>query len=200
MLQSERYHADAPSLQFPTRRRCPCAIYGGVTDFLDKNRGFLIGVFTILAIAGMVWLDARPRGGLSSGADAPTFELSVLDSDEVISLAALQGEPVVLDFFATWCGPCKKSMPALDALATEYEGRAHFFAVNAENEAVGKQRAFRDQLQLTMPMLPEGARASAAYKVQGLPTTVVLARDGTVAKTWVGPPSSRELRKVIDAL
>lgn len=171
-----------------------------MTDFLDRYRGLLIGVFTVLAVAGMVWLDARPRGGLSSGADAPTFELSVLDSDEKINLASLQGQPVVLDFFATWCGPCKKSMPGLDAISKEYEGKAHFFAVNAENESVAKQRAFRDQLKLTMPMLPEGAKASAAYKVQGLPTTVVLARDGTIAKTWVGPPSGRELRKVIDSL
>lgn len=171
-----------------------------MTHFLDQYRGLLIGIFTVLAVAGMVWLDARPKGGLSSGADAPTFELAVLDSDEKVNLAALQGQPVVLDFFATWCGPCKNSMPGLDKLAKEYEGKAHFFAVNAENESVAKQRAFRDQLKLTMPMLPEGAKASSAYKVRGLPTTVVLARDGTIARTYVGPPTSKELRRVIDSL
>lgn len=169
-------------------------------DFLDRNRGRLIALFTVLAVAGMVWLDSQPRGGLAEGAAAPTFELAVLDSEQTIALAALQGQPVVLDFFATWCGPCKRSMPELDALATEYAGKAHFFAVNAENESASKQRAFRDELALKLPVLHQGAAASSAYKVQMLPTTVVLGRDGTVARTFVGPPPARELRAVLDAL
>lgn len=171
-----------------------------MTEFISRHRNALIAIFTFIAVAGMVWLDAQPRGGLGDGAQAPDFELAVLDEDTTVNLAALQGKPVVLDFFATWCGPCKRSMPALDALSVEYSGRAHFFAVNSENEALKKQRAFRDELALKLPFLPEGARASAAYKVQMLPTTVVLARDGTVAKTFIGPPTDRELRRVIDSL
>lgn len=172
--------------------------------FFDRHRGILIGTFTVLALAGMIWLDAtrNPQGGPSSGVTAPEIDSEILDGKpgEFVTIDSLKGSPVVLDFWATWCGPCRRTLPSIDALASEYAGRVKFYAVNSENEDPGAQRRLRDELGLKLPILPNGAAAASRYKVRALPTTVVLGRDGHVVVAFTGVTAESEIRRILDGL
>ena len=88
------------------------------------------------------------------------------------------GRPVVVDFFAPWCGPCKMLAPELDKLAGEFGDRIKFVSVNVDDS----------------PAL------AAKFKVEGIPTLLLLGRDGAVVETTVGLLSPEVLRAKLEAL
>ena len=88
------------------------------------------------------------------------------------------GKPVVLDFFATWCGPCKVLSPRLDKLAGEFGGQIKFVSVNIDQS----------------PTL------ATRFNMQGIPTLLFFGKDGKVADSSVGLISAEELRTKLKAL
>lgn len=168
-------------------------------SFIERHRSTLLTVLTVAGVAAMIWLDAR-RGQAPIGAAAPDQTLTTLGTAAKVRLADLRGQPAVLDFWATWCGPCRQSLPRLDALSRRYEGRARFFAVNAQDEAPSEQERTRAELGLELPILSDGQRTAGLLQVEALPTTVLLDRDGKVAETFVGVTSDEALARAIDKL
>jgi thiol-disulfide isomerase/thioredoxin len=122
------------------------------------------------------------------GKKAPDFALQTLDGQDV-KLADLKGNVVVLDFWATWCGPCVAAMPHLQELSNNTELKEkglRVFAVNLrEGEDKVKPFIESNQYTLTVPMDREGSVAQS-YKVQGIPTQVVIGRNGMIHKVFVG--------------
>ncbi|HYO10053.1 MAG TPA: TlpA disulfide reductase family protein [Tepidisphaeraceae bacterium] len=135
--------------------------------------------------------DLGPAGELV-GSPAPDFTLAGMDGKDV-KLADLKGSVVVLDFWATWCGPCVMSMPGLDRIhqAMKEQG-VKVFAVNqAEDKEL--VQGFLTSKNLSLPVLLDTqSKVGEAYKVQGIPQTVVIGKDGTVRKVWVGAGPSLE--------
>ncbi len=149
------------------------------------------------------------------GQPAPDFELETIDGKKV-TLKELRGSVVVLDFWATWCGPCIQAMPMIDALASwahESDQPVKVFAVNIwENERQFDRRKEkikdfwqqRDYKALETLLDPED-EAAAAYGLNSIPATVVIRPDGVVHKVHVGyTPRLKELlekaaREAIDA-
>ena len=137
--------------------------------------------------------DAAPPEGPKSGAPAPVASLADLDGKQV-DLAALRGKVVVLDFWASWCGPCRRGLPLLQQYADEVKGdaRVAVFAVNvweqgAADGLVEKVRETWSKLKLSMPVLLDRDGALIGkYGFQGIPATVVIAPDGTLAATHMG--------------
>ena len=171
---------------------------GGVS-FLDRHRNTLLTIATVAGVAALIWIDSQ-RGRLPDGAPAPDVQLAVLGQKDPVALQQLRGQPAVLDFWATWCGPCRKSLPDIDVLAAKYDGRARFFAVNSQNEEVALQEEFRLSLGLRLPIVTEGAQAAALFNVELLPTTVVLDRDGKVVRTFTGAVNPSAIAHVLDDL
>jgi thiol-disulfide isomerase/thioredoxin len=113
---------------------------------------------------------------------APGFSLQTLDGRPV-SLSGLQGKVVVLDFWATWCPPCREALPHLEALGTNADFVRRGLAVLAidEQEKPATVRAFLDQARFTFPVvLDADGSIGRAYEVSGLPTTVIIGREGLV--------------------
>ena len=119
-------------------------------------------------------------------------------------LAALRGRAVLVNFWATWCAPCKEEMPALQTLA-ELEGeRLAVLAVNAR-EPLPRVRRYAQATGLTLPVLPDPQGAiTRAWGVTVFPTTVLIDREGRAIRTvtgavdWTGPEAQgwlRELRR-----
>jgi thiol-disulfide isomerase/thioredoxin len=169
----------------------------GVQGFLERHQGRLVGLAAFLGFAGMIWLDAR-REHAHAGEPLPALTLRRLDAQELVKFDSLAGKPVVLDFWASWCGPCRRGLPVLDRLAHAQD--AHVFAVNAEDEPDAVQARTRAELGLTLPMLADGARAASLLHVEVLPTTIVFDRQGRVARTFTGPASEDALADLLDAL
>lgn len=171
---------------------------------------FVRAQLAILLLAVPVWcgcdvapLDDSVSGHPMQGEPAPLFTSTTLD-DQPFELASHVGQNVViLDFWATWCGPCTRSLPTLSEVAAEYRSRGvELFAVDI-GEANDEVREFLDRsgLELSVVMDPDGS-ISDRYGVEGIPHTVIIGRDGIVRFVHIGasPGLRGELTHVLDEL
>ncbi|HTL60669.1 MAG TPA: TlpA disulfide reductase family protein [Nitrospira sp.] len=131
---------------------------------------------------------------LSATAPAVGFNLKALDGASVSS-QELAGKVVVLNFWATWCGPCKEEMPSLARLQSQFDPeQVRIVTVTTDLYPQGIKQ-FLDHLGIDLPVLfDEDQEVSRLFTVRGLPTTVVIGRDGHAIGRAVGPRSwdSRE--------
>jgi thiol-disulfide isomerase/thioredoxin len=148
--------------------------------------------------------DEGPQGMV--GEPAPAFELPLLDGGRV-SLAEHAGsDVVVLDFWATWCGPCRKGLPVLHEVTRDYAGQGvAFYAVNLR-ETPEQIRAFLEEMEIDPPVaLDEDGSVGQAYGATSIPTTIIIGKDGTVQAVHVGIPADTsqladQLRNELDTL
>lgn len=121
-------------------------------------------------------------------AEAPGVFLKTLDGGER-SPARQEGKIVLINFWATWCQPCVREMPAIERLYRKYKARGlEIVAVSLDQGGAEEVRAFAGKLGLTFPILLDpGHEARALYKVRGLPTTYLVDRKGRVAGYGIGP-------------
>lgn len=158
---------------------------------LRYTQGMAICLILTACMAGLARADdSFSRLKLSragAGTSLPSFELFTVDG-KTIDFSQLRGKVVVLNFWATWCGPCKEEMPALDRLSRRFDTRdVAILTITTEQERTGIQQ-FMKQLNSTLPVLLDEQRdVSLAFMVRGLPTTVFISKNGTVAGRAVGP-------------
>jgi thiol-disulfide isomerase/thioredoxin len=154
--------------------------------------------------------DAQSKGGsgmspqLESlvGAIAPAFELPLLEGER-IRLEDLRGKIVVLDFWATWCGPCIASLPKLNEIAQEYRGvNVQLIAVNIEQKpAEIKSMLGKLEIKPTVALDSDGAVARA-YFAEAIPQTVIIDANGKIVKIVVGggDDAEKQIRSTLDSL
>jgi peroxiredoxin len=141
---------------------------------------------------------SRPEKGFV----APDFTLETYDG-ETVRLAQLRGQVVLINFWATWCPPCREEMPAIQEAYDEHRERGLVvLAANLmENDAqVGD---FMAEMELTFPILMDRrGTVSERYRVQSLPTTYFVDRSGVIQDIVIGGPMPRSLieGKVTDLL
>ncbi len=128
----------------------------------------------------------KPEPSKMEGKAAPDFTLTGLD-DKEIKLSGLKGSVVVLDFWATWCPPCRASLPHLDEMAKEVaKDGVKVYAVNLEEEKAAVAKFVADT-KLGVPVLLDSTGGTAqAYGASAIPETVVVGKDGKVKKVFVG--------------
>jgi len=144
------------------------------------------------------------RGGnglLAKGTEAPEWTLPDADGKDV-SLKSLRGQVVVIDFWASWCGPCKMAMPYLQQLSDEFKDKAvKVYSVNCrERGGDARARQYLKTKGFTYPQLFEGDQAANAYLVRGIPTIYVIGTDGKIlmAERGFRPQKMTEIGKVIN--
>ena len=130
------------------------------------------------------------------GRVAPNFTLADLSGRE-IELSSLRGQHVLIDFWASWCPPCKKALPHIQSLADGTRGLV-VLTVNAEPPSV--TRGFVERHGYSFTTLVDADRhVSASYDVTAIPTTFIIAPDGTVARHMVGYHTESQLRQALVA-
>ena len=119
----------------------------------------------------------RPASGaaVSPGA-APAIGID--SAGQVVTAGDFRGRVVVLDFWATWCGPCKASSPAFQQLADRFAGDARVMTLAVHTDHTGDPRAYMREHGYTFRMVPRGQEFAAAYRVNVLPTFIVLDQRG----------------------
>jgi len=123
----------------------------------------------------------RSSGMLAVGSKAPDWTLQDADGKDV-TLKSLRGQVVVIDFWASWCGPCKMAMPFLQKLHDKYKDKpVKVFSVNCrERRGDAMARKHIKDNNLTYPQLFNGDTAANAYMVRGIPTMYVIGTDGKI--------------------
>jgi cytochrome c biogenesis protein CcmG/thiol:disulfide interchange protein DsbE len=155
-------------------------------------------VLALLALLG--WGLMKAQAGPRSQGQAPEFTLSTFHGEE-ISLSELRGQVVVINFWASWCPPCRDEAPYLETTWQKYRDQGVVLLgvdyVDTEDEAL----AYIEEFGITYPNGPDvGTRISQAYRIQGVPETFFVATDGTLRGVKVGPLVPPELDERIDGL
>lgn len=136
---------------------------------------------------------------------APDFTLpDLFEETTTFTLSDYRGRPVILNFWASWCVPCRREMPALEATAANYadEGLLLLGMNQTYIDDLAAARAFVEELALSFPNTRDdsGAVGSNAYQIVGIPTTVFIDRDGEVVHIQIGEMSLEQITTYTERL
>ena len=145
--------------------------------------------------------DPRHIASPLPGRAAPEFALPTLDAGDSIKLSALRGNVVVVNFWASWCIPCRDEHPVLLDAARTFEPKGVKFLGIAYNDKPDDSRRWLDELGKSYPSLVDnGARTAIDYGVSGVPETFILDKQGVVAFKKFGPITTSEITQKLDSL
>lgn len=167
------------------------------------NFSILLFLLSIASIGGCTETDQTSNRGLGEAAKvgyrAPNFRLNDLDGNER-SLAEFKGKVVFINFWATWCVPCKAEMPSMEALYRDYkEEGLEVLAISNDLQGEPVVRPFVEEMELTYTILLDSDfRVDDKYLVHSVPTSFIIGRDGIVTHELIGArnwnaPEAREM-------
>lgn len=151
------------------------------------HRPFLPLIFFAGALAWAAGGCGAVGDPLSVGSVAPEFKVSpILGSTQPVSLSNYKGHVVIVDFWATWCGPCREMLPHLQQLWESNKDKGlQVFAISTES--ADKVAAFQSESKFDFPCYTdESKEVNSAYGITGYPTTLVIGKDGKVVYSTIG--------------
>lgn len=160
-------------------------------------------VIAAACLAGMFLL---PRISLSTSPkptrEAPAFVLPVIHNGESgsrLELSALKGSPVLIDFWATWCGPCNMQTPILDRLSRRYESKGlKVVGINVIDDDAALAKRYAQAKGLTYPIVVDDkGLTQREYGVRGLPSLILIDRDGRIVHQTSGLVDEATLDRMI---
>ena len=141
--------------------------------------------------------DPRQVRSALLGKEAPALRLPTLDGG-IVDSAEWHGDVVVVNFWASWCVPCREEAPELQSFAQRWQDRGARLVGVVYNDEESEAAAFRDRYGLTYPQaLDPGGRAAIDFGVFGVPETYVIAGDGTVMAKLLGAVDAATLDRVV---
>jgi cytochrome c biogenesis protein CcmG, thiol:disulfide interchange protein DsbE len=160
------------------------------------SRGRIIGLGLVLAaIAGIVAAEIATSGGQATR-PAPALPTEVLSGHRV-DLESLHGKPALINFWASWCAPCKQEAPELRRFAEQIRHRATLVGVDW-NDRAENARAFIAESDWRYPVLRDSSgEVGNAYGLNGLPTTFVLDSSGQIVQKLQGPQTASSLSQAL---
>lgn len=170
-----------------------------------NRRVLLAGLLFILPLIAVFYLnlghDPKAVESPLVGRPAPLFTLRPAGGGEPISLAALRGRPVVLNFWASWCIPCAQEHDVLTAAARALEGRVQFLGLIYEDSEEAALGAVGPGAAPAYPsLLDPGDRTAVAYGIYGVPETFFIDSGGRIQDKFVGPLTPVALEQRLERL
>lgn len=156
---------------------------------------FLLGLLALLA-----WGLIDSRSGVVSSGIAPDFTLESFEG-KTITLSELKGQVVVINFWASWCPPCREEAAYLEATWRKYKDQGVIFIGVDYADTEAEALAYIDEFDITYFNGPDlGTRISQAYNIQGVPETFFVGKDGEIQDVHIGPLFAPTLDQKIESL
>ena len=162
---------------------------------MSKKAIVVISIITLALFAGCT---SKEKEGATNV--APDFTLQDLAGKKV-RLADLKGKVVLLEFWATWCPPCRAEIPAIERLHTQYGGKGlTVLAIALDEGGWDEVKAFAAEHKISYTVLKGTEDVSAKYMVRLIPSTFLVDKEGTIKKRYMGGGSSEAVEQDIKAL
>ena len=150
----------------------------------------IVQATALVAVAGLfgllVWKLTHQSHPAKVGGPVPNFTLKKLEGDGTISSASLRGKPAVINFFASWCGPCKAEAKILESASRQYKGRIEFVGIDY-NDVASDGRKFLRVHGITFPTVQDGSgQIGDKFGLTGVPETFVVDARGQLVKHIAG--------------
>ncbi len=165
----------------------------------------VVGLAVALSVAGLLIMQGSAKNELpanSSGAReaAPNFELVLLDGKR-FQLSDYKGKPVLINFFASWCLPCREEMPVLEKIVGAYEPKGVVFVGIAVDDTEEKMKDFIARYKVTFPVgLDKTADIQKSFGLYGIPTTYFIDQEGMINYFHSGAVTEDLLEHELDKL
>jgi cytochrome c biogenesis protein CcmG, thiol:disulfide interchange protein DsbE len=175
----------------------------------DSNGSLVTALIVVGVVAGIAFVPRIFGGGALSvgqaplvGKPAPAFSLQVVANGEEgqssVSLADLKGSPVLLDFWATWCGPCQAEAPIVNSVANRYKDRGLKVVGIDTEEGPGKGGPWARAHHIGYPIVyDQGYATEAHYGIEAMPTLIIISKTGEVAAVRTGVTDGDELDALV---
>lgn len=162
-----------------------------------------LSIFILILGAGWIWISRIPAAAEGTervtaptkGFPAPDFSLR--DSDgSIYELSSLKGKAVLMNFWASWCPPCRSEMPAMEEVFEQYQNQGFvILAVNSTiQDDLDEAKAFFEDMGLTFPLLLDmDGSVTQTYQVRSLPTSFFIDREGIIQEVIIGGPMAEAL-------
>jgi thiol-disulfide isomerase/thioredoxin len=175
-------------------------------------RNIWIGVLIIIAIGGVIWSTNNGKEQQSSNKhqrdegsqqkmQAPDFSLQTMNG-KTIELKKNNGKPTLINFWASWCPPCKVEMPHIQKAYEKYGDQVNFLMVNVTAmDEVTKVKKFLKDGNYSFPvLLDQTGEVSETYQAFGLPTTYIIDQNAVIVDHIVGPMSEDQLTEIMEQI
>ncbi|MCG7406054.1 TlpA family protein disulfide reductase [Paenibacillus sp. ACRRX] len=160
-----------------------------------NNSGITGNTDSASAQSAVVSTQESPRVGYM----APSFKLSSLEGNDNYEVGGKRSKPVFINFWASWCGPCKAEAPDLVKLYAKYKQQLDMYSVNVTtNDSLADAKGFVDEFSLINPILTD-SKGEVFKKYNGIafPTNILIDRNGVVREIFVGMRPANEMEKAI---
>lgn len=157
---------------------------------------FVAPVVAVFAVFGFA---AFRAGGRDVGHSAPAWSLERLDAPGRLSSEDLNGKPYVLNYWASWCVPCREEAPMLAEVVGHGDTSPAFVGVNILDSKT-EARSFIEKFDIRYPNARDGAGRFRDFGVAGIPETVFVSSDGRIVGRWIGAIDEKTLRRLLDDL
>lgn len=208
------------TFQARPRRKVAHPQQPGPAPGTTRAPGFLVIILVIVLVAGALWADRNrhdpvagygpiPQPGMSSvsgpgpglqvGDLAPNFRLLGTDGD-IVELASLRGQPVLIHFWTTWCLDCAADLPLMQDLSARYGEAVQVIGIDAGEPAARVDESAERHGVTYQVLLDRDEAVAAAYGVSIYPTTILIDADGVLHSIQAGPVAIDEVETGIDAM